>query len=132
MKIFNFYFLSEFHGFSFENQNRVRNISDITIRSHLKIAWSKFANDPSLKSWRFELLFLHKSKIFSLFFNQMEKVSFSNPRFKPTFNFVLPSSASFSALYLSLIDFVFNFHLVAIVAMTQTSTYRKQVCTLYS
>ena len=105
----------------------------LKVRSHLKIVWSKFAKDPSVKHWRFELFpFFTASKIFSLFFNQVDRVFFVILCFKATFDLGLPSSTSFSVLYSSLIDFVFNFRLVAIAAMMQASAYKKQVCPLYT
>ena len=88
-----------------------------TTRSHLNIAWSKFAKVSCLNRWRFELLpFFVASKILSLFFSQVDKVFFgyavlcSDPRLWFS---VFPS---FNALYLSLMDFVFNLCLLAIIS----------------
>ena len=89
-----------------------------TTRSHLYIAWSKFAQVSFLNRWRFELLpFFMASKILSLFFSQVDKVFFGIPYFAATCSFLFPSSTSFNALYLSLMNFVFNLRLLAIVAM---------------
>ena len=76
--------------------------------------------------------FFTASKFISLFFNHADKVFFGVLYFKGTFDLRLPSPTSFSALYLSLIDFEFKFLLAGIVAITQISAYRKQRCTLYT
>ena len=54
------------------------------------------------------IAFFVASKILSLFFSQVDKVFFGIPYFAATCDFVFPSSTSFNALYLSLMDFVFN------------------------
>ena len=89
-----------------------------TTRSHLNIAWSKFGKVSCLNRWRFELLpFFVALKILSLFFSQVYKVFFGITYFAATCDFVFPSSTSFNALHLSLMDFVFNLRLLAIVTM---------------
>ena len=71
-----------------------------------------------LNRWRFELLpFFVASKIFFLFYSQVDKVFFGIPYFAATCDFAFPSSTSFSVLYSSLMDFVFNLRLLAIVDM---------------
>ena len=87
-----------------------------TTTSHLNIAWSKFAKVPCLNRWRFELLpFFVASKILSLFFSQVDKVFFGIPYFAATCDFVFPSSTSFNALYLSLMDFVFSLRYLLVI-----------------
>ena len=73
---------------------------------------------PCLNRWRFELLpFFVASKIFSLFFRQVDKVLFSILYFAATYDFAFLFPSSFNELYLSLMGFVFNLRLLAIVAM---------------
>ena len=73
---------------------------------------------PCRKRWRYELLaFSVDSKILSLYFSQVGKVFFGILYFAATCDFVFPSYTSFNALYLSVIDFVFNLRLLAVVVM---------------
>ena len=75
--------------------------------------------------------FLHSIKDLVLFFQPGGILFFFGVSyFNATFDLELPSSTSFNALYLPFIYFIFNFRLVAIVAMIQALTYAKQVCTL--
>ena len=77
-----------------------------------------------LNRWRFELLpFFVASKIFFLFYSQVDKVFFGIPYFAATCDFDL--ATSFNALHLSLMDFVFNLCLLAIVAIMMT---QQEVC----
>ena len=89
-----------------------------TTRSHLNITRSKFEKVPYRNRWHFEFFpFFMALKILSLLFSQVDKVFFGIPYFAGTCDFVFPSFTSFNALYLSLMDFVFNLRLLAIVAM---------------
>ena len=103
----------------------------LTVIPHLKIDWCKVANDLSLKRRYIELPpFFTASKIFTCFTTSW--IFLGIPYLKAIFDLGLSISTPFSALYLPLTDFVFNFHLVAIVAMMQSWSYRKQVWAFYT
>ena len=85
----------------------------VTVKSHLKLRSSKLANSPCLSLLRFHLfpcVFIDL-KFYSLFLIQVDSVFFWMPYFIATWNFDDPSSTSFKAAYLSLIDFVLKFPL---------------------
>ena len=75
---------------------------------------------PRLNRWRFGLLlFFVASKILSLFFSpgDSSEVFSGIPYFLATCDFVSPPSTSFNAVYLFLMDFVFNLRFPVITAM---------------
>ena len=93
----------------------------LTVKSHLKLRSSKFANVPCLNHQRFDLFpcaFID-SKIFSLFLIQVDNVFFGMPYFIATWDFDDPSSTSFKAEYLSWLILVFSFLFVATVAIVK-------------